>query len=243
MWPSVWAISVALTLQTAPPAKPTPRADPWPDSRPLTHVLQNLVRDIRDVPSIPTAKILVVGSVTAAGAGAIDHRTADWSGRLGKTSYSELGDVLGTAAVQAGGALATYGIGKLTHRPAVTHVGGDLIRAQVLAAVFTHTLKFSVDRTRPNGGKYSMPSGHTSATFASASVLGGHFGWKVAMPAYAVSGYVAWSRVRDHRHYPSDDVVGAMIGLIAGTTVTRGHREWTVAPVKTPGGFAVYFVR
>jgi membrane-associated phospholipid phosphatase len=241
MWPTAWAIGVAVSLQTAPPAKPA--VDPWPDSRPITHLVQNLAKDVRDVPSQTTARVLVAAAMGGAIAGSLDERAADWASRAGPAQYTKFGDVLGSAAVQGGGALATYAVGRLTHRPAVTHVGGDLIRAQVLAGIVTQGLKFTIDRTRPDGGRHSMPSGHTSATFASATVLGEHFGWKVAVPAYAVASYVAWSRVRDQRHYPSDDVLGAAIGLIAGTTVTRGHREWTVVPVKTAGGFAVYFMR
>ena len=187
--------------------------------------------------------VLAAGSAGAFAARAGDDDAVDWARRAGPSSSTRVGDVFGSAAVQGGSALATYAVGKLTHKPAVTHVGGDLIRAHLVAGIFTHALKYSVDRTRPGGGRHSMPSGHTSATFVSATVLGQHFGWKAGVPAYAIAGFVAYTRVRDLRHYPTDDVVGATIGIVAGTTVTRGHRAWTIAPVKTAGGMAVYWVR
>jgi membrane-associated phospholipid phosphatase len=243
MWAGAFLLSATLVLQSPQAAAPAPAENPWPDSRPITHILQNLVRDLGHLPSTTSLKTLLVGSAAAALVGTSDRSTADWAGRAGTSRYTKSGDLIGAAAVQGGGALVTYGIGKLTHRPAITHVGGDLIRAQVVTALMTHGLKFSVGRTRPNGGSHSFPSGHTSATFASAAVLSGHFGWKVAVPSYATASLVAWTRIRDRKHYPSDVVFGATLGLIAGQTITHGHRSWTVVPVRTTGGFALYLTR
>ena len=61
-----------------------------------------------------------------------------------------------------------------------------------------------------------MPSGHTSATFASAAVLQDHFGWKVGVPSFAVAGFVGWTRIRDQHHWLTDVLVGAMIGFAVG---------------------------
>ena len=105
--------------------------------------------------------------------------------------------------------------------------------------------ELSVDRARPSGGQHAFPSGHTSATFASAAVLQGHFGWKVGAPAYAVAGLVGWTRVRDRAHWMSDVFFGATLGTIAGRTITRGHRpaSWSLVPTATPGGAAVFVVK
>ena len=139
--------------------------------------------------------------------------------------------------------MATYAVGKLAHSPQVTHVGSDLIRAQVLNAVITTSLKVVVDRQRPNGGHWSFPSGHTSATFASAATLHAHYGWKVGIPAYATAGFVAWTRVRDREHWLSDVAFGSAIGIVAGRTVASKHgpRRVTVVPTVTKGGGAVMF--
>jgi hypothetical protein len=244
MWLPAFTVAVALTAQATPPAAPAaPEVVPWPDSRPLTRLFHNLAADIRHLPSLPSLHLLAAGTAATLGARAGDDATARWASAAGPSSYPRIGDLLGVGAVQGGAALATYAVGKLTHRPAITHVGGDLIRGQVLTALMTQSLKYGVGRTRPDGGSRSFPSGHTSATFVSATVLGQHFGWKVAAPAYATATFVAWSRIREEKHYPSDVVVGATLGLVVGTTVTRGHRAWAVVPVRTTGGFAVYVVR
>mgnify|MGYP002382179598 CR=1 FL=1 len=52
--------------------------------------------------------------------------------------------------------------------------------------------------------------------FATASVLQADLGWKAGLPAYAVATWVAASRVQTKRHYVSDVVAGAAVGILAG---------------------------
>ena len=71
--------------------------------------------------------------------------------------------------------------------------------------------------------EFSFPSGHSSVTFATATVLQRNFGWKAGVPAYALASYVAASRVQMKRHFFSDVAFGAAIGIVAGRTVTVGR--------------------
>jgi membrane-associated phospholipid phosphatase len=119
--------------------------------------------------------------------------------------------------------LATYAIGKIAHSPQIATVGGDLVRAQFLNFTLTSALKVAVDRRRPDGGRYSFPSGHTSATAATATVLQQHFGWRVGVPAFAVAAYVAGQRLQEDAHYLSDVTFGAAIGVVSGRAVAFGH--------------------
>jgi len=99
-------------------------------------------------------------------------------------------------------------------------------------------VKMSVRRGRPDGTQFSFPSGHTSVSFASATVLQRHFGWKAGVPAYAMASYVAASRIHDKRHFLSDVAFGAAVGIVSGWTVTMGHGDakMTMTPVAAPGG-------
>ena len=154
----------------------------------------------------------------------------------------EPGNTIGGALVQVGGAFATYGIGHWTGKPGVAELGRDLVRAQLLTQGVTQLLKYSVGRTRPDGSNQrSFPSGHVSGTFASATVLNRHYGWKVGIPAFGVASYVAASRISHNKHYLSDVVFGAAIGLTAGRTVTFGTRStrFELSPVAAPGGAGV----
>ncbi|MCC6234856.1 MAG: phosphatase PAP2 family protein [Verrucomicrobiales bacterium] len=92
----------------------------------------------------------------------------------------------------------------------------------------TFALKYALDTDRPNGGHHSMPSGHTSISFASAEFLRKRYGWEWGIPAYAVASWVGYSRVESDNHYPADVVVGAGIGILSSYIFTRKHKGWNV---------------
>jgi membrane-associated phospholipid phosphatase len=151
---------------------------------------------------------------------------------------------LGSGFLQVGGAVATYAIGRAAGHERTAQVGSDLIRAQVLNTVVTQGIQVSVRRIRPDGSSFSFPSGHASGTFASAAVLHRHFGWRVGVPSYAVAAYVATSRVQERRHFLSDVVVGAAIGIAAGRSVTIGRRgRVAIVPMLSRRGAGVTLVR
>ena len=153
----------------------------------------------------------------------------------------EAGEVVGGGVAQVGTAFATYALGRVAKSPRTAAVGADLVRAQILNAVLTQGVKLSVGRTRPDGSRFSFPSGHTSSSFATAAVLQRHFGWRAGVPAYGLAAYIAGSRLQENKHYLSDVVFGAAIGIVAGRTVTigRGQARFAVAPVAAPGGAGV----
>jgi membrane-associated phospholipid phosphatase len=155
----------------------------------------------------------------------------------------QAGETLGGARTQLAAALATYTIGRVAGNSKVATIGADLISAQILTQSMTAAIKLSVGRTRPDGTQYSFPSGHSSVTFATATVLQRHLGWKVGIPAYGLATYVAASRVHDRRHFLSDVTFGAALGIIGGRSVTlgSGNARFSMSPAPAPGGAAVAF--
>lgn len=94
-----------------------------------------------------------------------------------------------------------------------------------IAAGFTYGLKNAIGRPRPaiswpdkitpyeDIHSNSMPSGHTSFAFAAAtSVSIVYPEWYVIIPAYLWAGSVGYSRMNLGVHYPSDVIVGAVLG-------------------------------
>jgi membrane-associated phospholipid phosphatase len=159
----------------------------------------------------------------------------------GRHDFFRAGASVGDGVEQGGFALTIYAAGRLARRPALAAAGADLIDAQIVNGVLTQGIKVASQRRRPSGGTHSFPSGHTSATFATAEVLREHFGWRWGVPAYAVGAYVSVSRMVDNKHWASDVVFGAAIGLISGRAASVGHgsRGVTVSPALFPGGVAI----
>lgn len=149
--------------------------------------------------------------------------------------------------------VAIYALGRYVFAPAAdapqtnkwSHLGFDLVRAQIVDEALVQGLKFSVRRTRPNGSKYSFPSGHAAATFAFASVLERHLGYRFAWPTVVVATYVATSRLHDNVHYLSDVVFGAALGTTVGWTVVgrHGRHNYALVPSIGPGEVAFSLTR
>ncbi|MGE0592587.1 MAG: phosphatase PAP2 family protein [Vicinamibacterales bacterium] len=213
------------------------------DTPSLTRVFTDTARSVARLPSQETAQLLSLGGLAALGAQPFDRRVSAALEPEGPMHAALApGAVVGSAAVQYGAPLLAYALGRALNRPCAVAVGADLLRAQLLAHGLTVGLKAATQRQRPEGGGLSFPSGHTSATFASATVLQQHFGWKVGVPAYAVATYVAASRVQMRRHYLSDVAFGAALGIVAGRTIAVGrHHDLLVSPATVPDGMGVTF--
>lgn len=202
------------------------------------------IDDFRRIPSWETLAILTAGGIGATFGHSMD---ADVSEAMSKSSgldgLLKTGETVGGARTQFAAAVATYAIGRASGSPRISAFGADLIGAQILTQAMTAGIKLSVGRTRPDGTQYSFPSGHSSVTFATATVVQRHFGWKAGIPAYGLATYVAASRIQDKRHFLSDVTFGAALGIVAGRTVTigRGDARFAIAPAPAPGGAAVSF--
>ena len=71
------------------------------------------------------------------------------------------------------------------------------------------------------------------------------YGWKYALPAYAVGGYVAWGRVYPERHDVWDVLAGAAIGVGSGflftTPFAKKHDVVLTPVINHEGNCGVYF--
>lgn len=160
--------------------------------------------------------------------------------------FFKTGEILGELYTLLPSATVVYAVGRIKDQPKVSHVGMDLIEALAMSEALTQGLKYTVRRERPDGSsKNSFPSGHAADTFAFATALERHLNWRLAVPAYIFSSYVAISRLPANRHWLSDTVAGAAVGIIAGRTVTshESERPYPVAVMAIPGGVAVMYTR
>ena len=81
----------------------------------------------------------------------------------------------------------------------------------------THGLKAIIHKKRPGTSmEYNaLPSGHTSASFHGAAYIQRKYGWIYGIPAYALAGFVGYSRIEgiNRRHDGWDVLAGAALGI------------------------------
>ena len=106
----------------------------------------------------------------------------------------------------------------------------ELITSTIVGSVFTTTMKFSFDRSRPfvtypnditkytKAGSKSFPSGHTSMAFATATSISLMYPkWYIIAPSFLWASSIGYSRMYLGVHYPSDVLAGALLG--AGSSI------------------------
>jgi len=100
----------------------------------------------------------------------------------------------------------------------------NLAVANAIAVSTTMALKYSVKEERPDqSDDLSFPSGHTSIAFTNAALL--YYEYKDSNLWYASSGFLFATatgilRIANNKHYTSDVLAGAGIGLASGLIVS-----------------------
>jgi len=133
--------------------------------------------------------------------------------------FTKLGSSEVTPIILMG--LYTFGNEKLQQ---TTKLSTYSIASGMLTCVL---IKFVVDRERPCGNtsrvNSSFPSGHSTGAFAFAYVFSKKY-HKVAIPLYLTAATIALSRVYLEKHYLTDVIAGAVLGVTAGYFVTRNEQ-------------------
>lgn len=225
--------------------RPLPVDLPVATATETTNLFKLSAGDFKNFFSMDTAKVFAYTSVVAIGAAPWDRQGVN-NGFNIPTSAFESGNLLGQFAFQAAAGFATFGVGKAVGNQKAALVGRDIVRAQILSQALVQTVKFTVQRERPDGSNNkSFPSGHSASAFATATVLHRHYGWKVGVPAYALGGYVSLARMAWNRHHATDVVMGAGFGIASARTVTMSMAKtrFSVGVRPEVGGASVNFTK
>jgi membrane-associated phospholipid phosphatase len=224
--------------QPAPPP-------PTPQHTGIKAMLRDMVEDVKNLPSKENLFWSGVGGGLALATHPWDPTANDHLMGPFLNKFFKPGAIIGQSYVLVPVAATIYGIGRAIDDKRVSHMGSDLIQAEVISELIVESLKYTVRRERPNHASgYSFPSGHAADTMAFATALERHLDWRFFVPAYALASYVAMSRLNYNEHYVSDVMFGSAVGIIAGRTVTRpGHRPYPLQATALPGGFAIVYIR
>jgi membrane-associated phospholipid phosphatase len=242
----MWLHATAAFAQSPAPTPPLP-ADARGSVPGFGAVFSEVPRDLWRFISLDTAVVLGSGGALAYIAHAWDDDVKDEIATNGTLNammvdVNQTGNTYGAFATQVGIGLAVYGIGRASDHHRFAVAGADIVRAEIVGQLWTQALKFTVSRERPDGSnEVSFPSGHSASAFSTATVLHRHYGWKVGVPAFAAAGLVGTARIRSNKHYLSDVVFGAAMGVAAGRTVVlhAGRYGLNLAPAPVPGGAAM----
>jgi len=146
-------------------------------------------------------------------------------------------------------AIWLYGVG--TKSSAWRRVAVICFLGATLAGLFDDFFRLTLGRPRPDtlahthlsdgfygithafsGGFQSFPSGHAAAVFgAAAALIVTDLPLGLLTTAFALG--VVWARMELDRHYPSDVVVGSIIGIYFGLMVGFGAKLRRTRPLKT----------
>ena len=132
--------------------------------------------------------------------------------------------------------------GVVIRSPNLQRGGGRVLASIVLAGLTTGSLKFITGRFRPDeaSSQYifqpfsnhdAFPSGHATMAFALATSLSEEIRrpWASAV-LYAGATGTAWSRLNDHKHWLSDVLAGAMIGVTSAKVMEGRWRVFGLGP-------------
>lgn len=175
-------------------------------------------------------------------------RAADRDGVGMDASLASVGGLAGDLRVDLGLAAATLLAGQLVGSPGTRRLGFRMLEGLVAADAMATLFKVGVGRRRPTSttesdqfdpfstsSEYaSFPSGHAAHAFALAATLSRelrHVPW-VPYVAYPAATLVAASRVAGGKHWPTDVVAGAALGLFSARLVGRIHGEVDEARVE-----------
>lgn len=128
---------------------------------------------------------------------------------LARSNLTLAGDITQVLVPVAGIGIATYKDDKEGQK--------QFIKSFIVNTGLLFALKYAFKNTewgtRPNGGKYSFPSGHSAAAFQGAFFLNKRYGLEYGAPAMIVAGFTGYTRARGNYHHWRDVFGGAALAF------------------------------
>ena len=146
--------------------------------------------------------------------------------------YGEWYSIVGVA-----GSFGLFGL--VAHDTAAKKISIELLQAGLYSELITTIFKIAIGRERPvstenaftyhpfslfDYNSHSMPSGHTTSAFALSTVMSRHaHSTTLKILAFVPAGFTMFSRIYQHQHWLSDEILAASIGFFTGNWVVDLH--------------------
>ena len=128
--------------------------------------------------------------------------------------------------------VAVYGFELMGMKPKTDWKNRLAIHAKghIITLGMAHLMKQVINNKRPNGAQMSFPSGHTAYAFSGATILAMEYKdehpW-VPYAAYGSASVVGIMRIANNRHYVSDVLFGAGLGILSMKLAYWTHKyKW-----------------
>src|SRR5579862_200155 len=210
-----------------------------PQNRLISPFVKHLVNDQKDFWTFPTrlrVKDLKWIAPSAGVIGAFIASDSWWSKqvptrRVGTSkTFSDYGTY---SLIGLGG--ASFLLGQMTHDDHMSETGLLAGEAAIDSTAAAYVFKELTQRQRPyqdhgNGtffaGGSSFPSEHSAIAWSIASIVAHEYpGWLTEAGAYGLASAITMTRVTAKQHFPSDVIVGSLLGWYFGRQVYRAHHD------------------
>jgi Capsule assembly protein Wzi/PAP2 superfamily len=141
-------------------------------------------------------------------------------------------------AALVGGAGGMWLLSHETHNEHWRETGFLSGEAALNSLVVVEGMKYSFGRQRPDEGNgngqffqggTSFPSEHAAAAWSVAGVVAHEYpGWFPKMMAYGLATLVDISRIKAQKHFPSDVLVGTVIGNLVAQNIYSRHHDFNL---------------
>jgi len=171
---------------------------------------------------------------------------AEWQAAWQTNASDDLGPIfepMGNPLYMGTLGLGAYTIGLISENEELEGLSSVALQSMLTSGALVMALKLAFHRERPeeqlsldpyrfNGPSFSrdnlsFPSGHSVIAFSAAASISRYYGdiWYVSLPLYTAAGLTAWQRVFDQKHWPSDVLTGALIGIFVGRKIAHWHLQ------------------
>ena len=256
------ALLLACTAVLAPPARAqVPDSIKQKAAQDTLNAIKDTIKQEARQEVVATAHVIRWYEVAAAAGGVaaltvLDEPIQRFAQKHRSKTTNDISSVFrqeGEPIYYASVSLGVLAVGIVAGDADLQRAGGRMVAAVGTAGVLMGGAKMLFGRSRPNENvgafkfhpftslkdsagvqtRGSMPSGHTTAAFAIATSLADDIHslpLNIALYTFAVG--TAYSRINDNRHWFSDTVAGAILG-IGSAKLINGH--WRIFGLKPPG--------